>query len=393
MNSLDIHSAGLPALPGLPFGEKGVGQGGGAPQDQAPTGQRSRQAWLREMERAQLAGWFQPFGTATGDIAQHNPKTQARPVQAGAPGPATPQAAQRQPQMSMPGQAQARPVATTDSGITRTASASGAAPALAEKPSPGLAAAGRSGMWESLSPRSGHGLSMGDSSAAVAAYAAAGADAVAASAGEGGAPGLAKAVSAAASQQASAASATAAAPAAPEHAGIRAPIQMALQTAALLSASPSAALALLAVRDAAAPATAVPGADRPSTRASQSPARPSAASGPAIARWQGAAQAQGMRMHAQWTERGVQLWLGLDGSAQQVGVQAQAVVYSLHRLLRDQGQQLSRVVCNGQLVFDAATARAGAGRALHEFSDLFDRYASATPGMPAFLPSSSKEIS
>ncbi|MDX4957177.1 hypothetical protein [Delftia acidovorans] len=393
MNSLDIHSAGLPALPALPFGEKGVGQGGGAPQDQAPTGQRSRQAWLREMERAQLAGWFQPFGTATGDIAQHNPKTQARPVQAGAPGPAMPQAAQRQPQMSMPGQAQARPVATTDSGITRTASASGAAPALAEKPSPGLAAAGRSGMWESLSPRSGHGLSMGDSSAAVAAYAAAGADAVAASAGEGGAPGLAKAVSAAASQQASAASATAAAPAAPEHAGIRAPIQMALQTAALLSASPSAALALLAVRDAAAPATAGPGADRPPTRASQSPARPSAASGPAIARWQGAPQAQGMRMHAQWTERGVQLWLGLDGSAQQVGVQAQAVVYSLHRLLRDQGQQLSRVVCNGQVVFDAVTARAGAGRALHEFSDLFDRYASATPGMPAFLPSSSKEIS
>lgn len=51
MNSLDIHSAGLPALPALPFGEKGVGQGGGAPQDQAPTGQRSRQAWLREMER------------------------------------------------------------------------------------------------------------------------------------------------------------------------------------------------------------------------------------------------------------------------------------------------------------------------------------------------------
>jgi len=393
MNSLDIHSAGLPALPALPFGEKGVGQGGGAPQDQAPTGQRSRQAWLREMERAQLAGWFQPFGTATGDIAQHNPKTQARPVQAGAPGPAMPQAAQRQPQMSMPGQAQARPVATTDSGITRTASASGAAPALAEKASPGLAAAGRSGTWESLSPRSGHGLSMGDSSAAVAAYAAAGADAAAASAGEGGAPGLAKAVPAAASQQASAASATAAAPAATEHAGIRAPIQMAVQTAALLSASPSAALALLAVRDAAAPATAVPGADRPSTRASQSPASPSAASGPAIARWQGAAQAQGMRMHAQWTERGVQLWLGLDGSAQQVGAQAQAVVYSLHRLLRDQGQQLSRVVCNGQVVFDAATAPAGAGRALHEFSDLFDRYASATPRMPAFLPSSSKEIS
>ena len=86
-------------------------------------------------------------------------------------------------------------------------------------------------------------------------------------------PGLAKAVSAAASQQASAASATAAAPAATEHAGMRPPIQMAVQTAALLSASPSAALALLAVRDAAVPATAVPGADRPSTRASQSPAR------------------------------------------------------------------------------------------------------------------------
>jgi hypothetical protein len=77
-----------------------------------------------------------------------------------------------------------------------------------------------------------------------------------------------------------------------------------------------------------------------------------------------------------------------------VGAQAQAVVYSLHRLLREQGQQLSRVVCNGQVVFDSNAARAGAGRALHEFSNLFDRYASARPsGTPAFLPSSSKEIS
>jgi len=139
-----------------------------------------------------------------------------------------------------------------------------------------------------------------------------------------------------------------------------------------------------------------PGTAQPSAQASQSSEGAAPAprlAGPAIARWQGAAQAQGMRMHAQWTEHGVQLWLGMDGSAQQIGAQAQAVVYSLQRLLRDQGQSLSRVVCNGQVVFDAASSRAGAGRALHEFPEVFDRFASARfRGAPAFFPSSSKEI-
>lgn len=63
--------------------------------------------------------------------------------------------------------------------------------------------------------------------------------------------------------------------------------------------------------------------------------------------------ATGTRVHAQWTDAGALLWLGMDGSASQVGFQAAAIVPSLQRALREQGQRLVRVVCNGRVVFDA----------------------------------------
>ncbi|SFD93437.1 hypothetical protein [Paracidovorax konjaci] len=63
-------------------------------------------------------------------------------------------------------------------------------------------------------------------------------------------------------------------------------------------------------------------------------------------------QAPGTRVHAQWSAAGVELWLGMDGAASQVGFQAAALVPSLQRSLREQGQRLVRVVCNGQVVFD-----------------------------------------
>lgn len=66
-----------------------------------------------------------------------------------------------------------------------------------------------------------------------------------------------------------------------------------------------------------------------------------------------AGNASGTRVYAQWTEAGALLWLGMDGSASQVGFQAAAIVPSLQRALREQGQRLVRVVCNGRVVFDA----------------------------------------
>ncbi|MDA8456962.1 hypothetical protein M4R22_19565 [Acidovorax sp. GBBC 3334] len=62
--------------------------------------------------------------------------------------------------------------------------------------------------------------------------------------------------------------------------------------------------------------------------------------------------APGTRVHAQWSAAGVELWLGMDGTASQVGFQSAALVPSLQRSLREQGQRLMRVVCNGQVVFD-----------------------------------------
>ena len=61
-----------------------------------------------------------------------------------------------------------------------------------------------------------------------------------------------------------------------------------------------------------------------------------------------------IRLHAQWIEEAVTVWLGMDGSPAQIASQASVVIAELQRHLGSQGQRLSRVICNGQVFFDSA---------------------------------------
>ncbi|AYM96384.1 hypothetical protein EAG14_10240 [Acidovorax sp. 1608163] len=78
------------------------------------------------------------------------------------------------------------------------------------------------------------------------------------------------------------------------------------------------------------------------------------------------------RLHSQWTVEGLSLWIGADGTAQQVQLQASTIVGALHRSLKDQGLKLSRVVCNGSVVFDAQASADGAGP-FTNFNDIVAR--------------------
>ena len=81
-------------------------------------------------------------------------------------------------------------------------------------------------------------------------------------------------------------------------------------------------------------------------------------------------QSPGPRVYAQWSATGVELWLGMDGTAAQVGFQAAALMASLERSLREQGQRLVRVVCNGQVVFDSERQSLSSAAAPSGFADL-----------------------
>jgi hypothetical protein len=96
-----------------------------------------------------------------------------------------------------------------------------------------------------------------------------------------------------------------------------------------------------------------PPAEAEGGRADPSPALERQARSMGTAPHMQSGNASGTRVYAQWTEAGALLWLGMDGSASQVGFQAAAIVPSLQRALREQGQRLVRVVCNGRVVFDA----------------------------------------
>lgn len=78
------------------------------------------------------------------------------------------------------------------------------------------------------------------------------------------------------------------------------------------------------------------------------------------------------RLHSQWTVEGLSLWIGADGTAQQVQLQAFTIVGALHRSLKDQGLKLSRVVCNGSVVFDAQASADGTGP-FTDFTDVVAR--------------------
>lgn len=62
-----------------------------------------------------------------------------------------------------------------------------------------------------------------------------------------------------------------------------------------------------------------------------------------------------IRLHAQWLENAVTVWLGMDGSASSIASQVAVVLEQLQHHLSNQGQRLSRLICNGQVVFDSAT--------------------------------------
>lgn len=64
------------------------------------------------------------------------------------------------------------------------------------------------------------------------------------------------------------------------------------------------------------------------------------------------------RVHAIWTEDGLNLWLGMNGSAPQVRDQASLIVGNLYQMLKEHQQRLNRVICNGSVLFDAKTSPA-----------------------------------
>lgn len=61
------------------------------------------------------------------------------------------------------------------------------------------------------------------------------------------------------------------------------------------------------------------------------------------------------RVHVEWTQDSLELWLGMDGTAKQVELQAQTVATSVLRTLKQQGQRLTKLTCNGVVVFDATS--------------------------------------
>ena len=96
------------------------------------------------------------------------------------------------------------------------------------------------------------------------------------------------------------------------------------------------------------------------------------------------------RIHTQWTSEGMTVWIGMDGTARQVELQAQAIVSTLLRTFNSQGQRLSRVVCNGTVVFDSQDPEANS-RHLADFSSFLHQDAhirmSADISSPNFQPS------
>lgn len=62
------------------------------------------------------------------------------------------------------------------------------------------------------------------------------------------------------------------------------------------------------------------------------------------------AQAQTTRVHLQWREGAVFVWLGMDGSAHHIEMQLGLLLPELERALAARGMRLGRIVCNGQLV-------------------------------------------
>jgi len=95
------------------------------------------------------------------------------------------------------------------------------------------------------------------------------------------------------------------------------------------------------------------------------------------------------RLHANWSSDGLNLWVGMNGTAQQVTTQAAVIVNTLQRTLRNQGERLCRVVCNGAVVYDAMTS-SNTSR-FDDFSSVLDRYNAGHPTVGLFSFPSPKE--
>ena len=58
-----------------------------------------------------------------------------------------------------------------------------------------------------------------------------------------------------------------------------------------------------------------------------------------------------IRVHAQWSASGVQVWLGIDGRQMAQGQPLAMIVAELKRVLLQHGRCLGAVICNGKMVY------------------------------------------
>jgi hypothetical protein len=84
------------------------------------------------------------------------------------------------------------------------------------------------------------------------------------------------------------------------------------------------------------------------------------------------------RVHAQWTPEGLQLWLGMDGTAEQIENQAVALLQELQNALRGQGQRLARMVCNGRIVWDSELESGATPTPAKVFAQVLEQQANAS---------------
>ncbi len=364
MSGIDTAMAGLLAGPGARSARDAAE--GREPPGLSPS---LRQAWLREMERAQLAGWFQPFNPtavlqpsgAAPRPAQGLPTAMPSAVRAGGglpaayrpmPAPSADQggvpvsparAAASRPGAGAPGTASTSPSAAAGGVAGPMHSGDGAAGVPDRGGSDGMRAVPATGAGGDAWP---HPAPAGASAPMPLASAFAGRGA-AASAGIAAVDQATAAIGSGAVDEASAIVERAGGPAwRPD--GMRS-----LEVPSLLA---------LATASTSAPTEPGEGQTERSGRTAPGAARALPAE---------AQRSAGMRVHAQWSGAGAQLWLGMDGTADQIGFQAAAVVPSLERALREQGQRLVRVVCNGRVVFDAFAPASRQAAGPSRFTDVF----------------------
>lgn len=365
MSGIDTAMAGLLAGPGA-RGARDAAEGR-EPPGLSPA---LRQAWLREMERAQLAGWFQPFTPAA--VPQPSGAA-ARSVQALPSGMPSARAAG-----GLPAAYRAMPVPTANRGNTPALPSADISP-RAEDPGTASAnhSAGAGGAAGAMHSDGGAaGMPDQDGSDGMRAAPApgagvdpwspaapAGASAPVPLAGASAGRGAAASAGTASADQATAATGSGSVDRA------AAIVERVVVPAWRPDGVRSFAVPLPAALAAASTSAPTEPGDGPAERSG----RTATAIAPGVARAlpAEAQRSTGMRVHAQWSDAGAQLWLGMDGTADQVGFQAAAVVPSLERALREQGQRLVRVVCNGRVVFDAFAPASRQAAGPSRFTDVF----------------------